>query len=444
MKQILSFVILLLFPSLMVQANDAVYYASGSFLFPTRETDISVSKEILTITLQKGDYASVDVYYEFANPGEAKTVLMAFDAGTTYNVFAPFNRSGVHPFIKDFTVTMNGRHIAHRNAVIAEPNDGGKSDTQWDYTKLDVNDWKAYGEVSEEKLPIDGYLYNPRLDSTISYSYAYFFDAPFREGKNVVHHTYRYHFSQYVMTNQFELPYCLVPAIRWANGQIDDFTLRIIDRRGDGFCLIDSVFSSAPFRAVEGECWHLTDVYYNDQYKYDESLLLASENATLEWHARNFKPTDNLVMWGGDYVRTAGLMRAYSNQGWVVEDDHHKLVGNYLGTCGDDYLVEVQDYGLVPRKGHSLVYYRAKDGRGWLVIDASRYKAVNLRQQPSNKSSVVGTITCDGDGIPEAYPCLGRVADLDRSLFYKYWYRVRVGNKTGYVNASLMLWRPFF
>ena len=34
MKQILSFVILLLFPSLMVQANDAVYYASGSFLFP--------------------------------------------------------------------------------------------------------------------------------------------------------------------------------------------------------------------------------------------------------------------------------------------------------------------------------------------------------------------------------------------------------------------------
>lgn len=81
MKQILSFVILLLFPSLMVQANDAVYYASGSFLFPTRETDISVSKEILTITLQKGDYASVDVYYEFANPGAAKTVLMAFDAG---------------------------------------------------------------------------------------------------------------------------------------------------------------------------------------------------------------------------------------------------------------------------------------------------------------------------------------------------------------------------
>ena len=56
---------------------------------------------------------------------------------------------------------------------------------------------------------------------------------------------------------------------------------------------------------------------------------------------------------------------------------------------------------------------------------------------------MVGTITCDGDGIPEAYPCLGRVADLDRSL-YKYWYRVRVGNKTGYVNASLMLWRPFF
>ena len=139
MKQILSFVILLLFPCLMVQANDAVYYASGSFLFPTGETDISVSKERLTITLQKGDYASVDVYYEFANPEEAKTVLMAFDAGTTWNVFAPYNRPGGQPFIRDFTVTMNVRHIAHRNAVLAEPNYGGKSDTQWDYTKLYFN-----------------------------------------------------------------------------------------------------------------------------------------------------------------------------------------------------------------------------------------------------------------------------------------------------------------
>ena len=76
-------------------------------------------------------------------------------------------------------------------------------------------------------------------------------------------------------------------------------------------------------------------------------------------------------------------------------------------------------------------------------IDASRYKAVNLRQQPSNKSPVVGTITCDGDGIPEAYPCLGLVPDVDRNLC-KYWYRVRVRNKTGYINSSLMQWRPFF
>ena len=32
-------------------ANDGVYYTSGSFLVPVKETDISVQKEVLEITL---------------------------------------------------------------------------------------------------------------------------------------------------------------------------------------------------------------------------------------------------------------------------------------------------------------------------------------------------------------------------------------------------------
>ena len=50
-------------------ANDGVYFTSGSFLVPTKETDISVVKEILTITIGKDSMARVDVFYELKNNG---------------------------------------------------------------------------------------------------------------------------------------------------------------------------------------------------------------------------------------------------------------------------------------------------------------------------------------------------------------------------------------
>lgn len=38
-------------------ANDGVYFTSGSFLVPVKETDISVTKEVLTITIGKDSFA---------------------------------------------------------------------------------------------------------------------------------------------------------------------------------------------------------------------------------------------------------------------------------------------------------------------------------------------------------------------------------------------------
>lgn len=49
--------------------NDGVYYTSGNHLVPLQETDISVRKEVLTISLMDNGYARVDVQYEFWNPG---------------------------------------------------------------------------------------------------------------------------------------------------------------------------------------------------------------------------------------------------------------------------------------------------------------------------------------------------------------------------------------
>lgn len=51
-----------------VKANDSAYFTSGNQLIPLGETNISVKKEILSITIGDDSYADVDVYYEFYNP----------------------------------------------------------------------------------------------------------------------------------------------------------------------------------------------------------------------------------------------------------------------------------------------------------------------------------------------------------------------------------------
>ena len=99
-----------------IKANDAVFYMSGASLVPIKETNISISKEILTITVGKDDYATVDVYYEFYNPKKKKTVTMAFEAMAPS--YGNVNTDGAHPYIKDFTVEMNGNSLPFENALI--------------------------------------------------------------------------------------------------------------------------------------------------------------------------------------------------------------------------------------------------------------------------------------------------------------------------------------
>ena len=121
MKKIirLSLLILLAFADAgTADANDGVYFAHGNQLIPVHETDISVQKEMLTITLGDDGYAAVDVYYEFFNHGKAKTVQMGFESMKPYNTTDELNPEGIHPYIKDFTVVMNGKPLSYHNAVV--------------------------------------------------------------------------------------------------------------------------------------------------------------------------------------------------------------------------------------------------------------------------------------------------------------------------------------
>ena len=182
----------------VAMANDGVFFVNGNELTPITETDISISKEVLTISIGDDGYATVDVLYNMMNHGKAKTVQVGFEASAPYNDTAKLNPSGKHPYIKNFTVTMNGSVLQYKNAVVASPYDKGT-----DFKPLDLKRWK-----STDGMDFSGSnnLYDAKTDSVIGFSYAYYFEAPFHEGLNTIHHTYRYRLS-YAVWQAFDVPY---------------------------------------------------------------------------------------------------------------------------------------------------------------------------------------------------------------------------------------------
>lgn len=273
----------------VAMANDGVFFVNGSELTPVHETDISISKEVLTISIGDDGYATVDVLYQLNNHGKAKTIVVGFEANAPYNDDAKLNKEGKHPYISDFTVTMNDSILSYTNAVVASPMEGST-----DFKPLDLNRWKT-----TDGMDFSGShnLYDASIDSIIGFSYAYCFEAPFREGLNTIHHTYRYRMS-YGVWRAFEIPYWLTPAMRWQGQKIDDFTLRIkAENTAKHFCFCDSLFSASPF-IIEGTGkMRIADRGYGERM-----LEVALRNASLVWHAKDFVPRANITIYAADVI----------------------------------------------------------------------------------------------------------------------------------------------
>lgn len=435
MKTYLSILFLALLSCNIVKANDGVYFTSGSFLIPVKETDISAKKEILTITICNDGFAQVDVQYYFNNNTDKdKTVTMAFEAQSPYNAGDPLSTNYEHPHISDFTVNMNGKPLQHRNALVALHYDNGTWDS--DHMPLDRTQWKCCGEVADSILPEYDLLYNEALDSVCNYAYAYYFDATFHPGINTVHHTYRYRMS-YRVGCKFDIPYWLTPVTRWANGQVDDFTLSIKARdylRDNA----DIVIEDSVFLGTDVEVLGIQTPVYRITPPYSGHCIFTtiSPSTTLQWHLTNFAPKSDMRISSGDCIYSDPIEYATTGK-VVIEKDGH--ISRYLADADDGYFVSVQDYGIVPREGARIETYSAENGQGIVYLNSST-KAANVRTEPSVKSKVLCVISDEEGDLPNTYPCLGLVLQQLPDCSYKEWFKIKVNGKIGYVSRQLMIW----
>ena len=112
----------------------------------------------------------------------------------------------------------------------------------------------------------------------------------------------------------------------------------------------------------------------------------------------------------------------------MVIDSRGNAVGRYVRTNQTSYTVAVQDDVEIPKIGHKIVTYSAKNGQGVLFTHRTH---VNIRTQPTLESPVITQISFDKDKTPETYPCLGKT---------RGWYKIRVKGKVGYVRHDLVEW----
>lgn len=259
---------------LIAQSNDGAYCGSGNQLIPIFETDISVQKEILTIKKRNKDFIEVTVYYEFFNPKKEKEILVGFEAFAPSGDVNATPRLGQHPYMRDFTVQMNGEHLGYNIAYIEDSiiteNDKIKS--------LDLR-----------TLPDDNNFYD-------QFYYVYNFKAKFKPGINKVVHTYTYHISSSV-NEYFSFDYILTAANSWSNKQIDDFTLILDLGEFQEYSLGKTFFDSASEWVING----LGKMTKNEMSKYDYreygQVLCVVQKGNLIFSKQNFKPQGELHLW---------------------------------------------------------------------------------------------------------------------------------------------------
>lgn len=286
MKKTIAFLLICL-SALFVTANDGVFYAAGNQLIPITETDISVKKEVLTIN-RVGDHIEVTVYYEFFNPVGEKELLVGFEAKSPYNSgLDPIELFPNHPHIQNFKVVVNGELLKYEIAHVKR----GRYDENNRYTLPSYYSNGRFKDWSKKQCEdsLKAWDYN-----AIPFDYVYHFKAKFRPGLNIVQHTYEYDLS-FSVGEEFHFPYVLTAANRWANHQIDDFTLNINMGDRESFRIKKTFFEKPVEWTING----LGMAMNCDWPSWDtvkSGVVFHLQEGGISFHKQNFHPDGELFI----------------------------------------------------------------------------------------------------------------------------------------------------
>ena len=186
--------------SIFTFANDWEFGSEGEHIIPLKGSNMSIKKEKITLKLTP-DGMLVNVKFTFDNP-TAENKIVGFvtpESGNGGEGEGKGNRKPEPLNIKNFKTTVNGKEVKSNVELLSKLLSKGV---------LDNNIIKEYTE--KEKT---------------FYNYVYYFNADFKQGENVVEHSYFYTGSYGVYERDFE--YVVTTISKWKNQTVEDFEIEV-------------------------------------------------------------------------------------------------------------------------------------------------------------------------------------------------------------------------
>ena len=188
--------------SIFTFANDWEFGSEGEHIIPLKGSNMSIKKEKITLKLIP-DGMLVNVKFVFDSPN-AENKIIGFVTpesgnGEEEDETTKPKRKPEPLNIKNFKTTVNGKEVKSNVELLSKLLSKGV---------LDNNIIKEYTE--KEKT---------------FYNYVYYFNADFKQGENVVEHSYFYTGSYGIYERDFE--YVVTTISKWKNKTVEDFEIEV-------------------------------------------------------------------------------------------------------------------------------------------------------------------------------------------------------------------------
>ena len=323
-------------------ANDWEFGSEGEHIIPLKGSAVAIKKEKITLKLTE-DGMLVNVKFTFDSPN-AENKIIGFvtpESGNNEEYEEDYSKAKrkAEPLkIKNFKTVVNGKEVKSNVELLSKLLSRGV---------LDNNIVTEYVKAEKEKE---------------FYNYVYYFNADFKQGENVVEHSYFYTGSYGVYERDFE--YVVTTISKWKNKTVEDFEIEVYP--GNYFVKLPYSFWTNTKKInweIVGKGKMITVAPTKQPNDEDATILEKTgvvysklDNGFIRYKTKNFSPTDNFYMvrmdniLGFDYEFPEGKVQGYKFKDnyfttlrETVYDDYSNIIGS-LKDLNDKDLDIVRNY----------------------------------------------------------------------------------------------------
>ena len=301
--------IIFFFLNILAFANDWEFGSSGEHIIPLKGSNMSIKKEKITLKLTE-DGMLVNVKIIFDNP-KAENKVVGFvtpESGNgDYGESIKENRKPEPLKIKNFKTIVNGKEVKSNVELLSKLFSKGVLDN----------------DVIKEYIEKEKFFYN----------YVYYFNTDFKEGENVVEHSYFYTGSYGVYERVFE--YVVTTISKWKNKTVEDFEIEIYT--GNYFVMLPySLWDNG--KKVDWKIIGKGKIILEDPPKLNDAneggiVYLKLDNGYVRYKSKNFSPDSDFYVQCMTYIPAFfSLFPEGTVQRYKFKDEYFKFVADNSDT----------------------------------------------------------------------------------------------------------------